>query len=46
MIPPDGAKRKLDGLVDSAPPDKDCEVFDKELANKQRDETELKFCSY
>ena len=28
MIPPDGAKQKLDGVVDSVPPDKGCEVLD------------------
>ena len=31
MIPPDGVKQKLDGVVDSVPPDKGCEVLDGEL---------------
>ena len=30
VIPPDGVKRKLDGLVDSVPPNKSCEVLDEE----------------
>ena len=34
MIPPDGAKHKLDGVVDSFPPDKDCEVLDGELTHE------------
>ena len=28
MIPPDGAKRNVDGVVDSVPPDKGCEVLE------------------
>ena len=28
MIPPDGVKGKLDGVVDSLPPDKGCEVLE------------------
>ena len=28
LIPPDGAKIKLDGVVDSVPPDKGREVLD------------------
>ena len=31
MIPPTGVKRKLDGVVDSVPPDKGYEVLDEEL---------------
>ena len=31
MIPPDGFKRELDGVIDSVPPDKGCEVLDGEL---------------
>ena len=31
LIPTDGVKRKLDGVVDSVLPDKDCEVLDEEL---------------
>ena len=31
MIPPDGAKQKLDGVVDSVPLEKGCEVLDREL---------------
>ena len=34
MIPPDGVKRKLDGVVDSVPPHKDCEVLDGELTHE------------
>ena len=34
MMPPNGAKRKLDGVVDSVPPDKGCEVFDGELTHE------------
>ena len=33
MIPPDGVKRKLDGVVDSVPPDKDCQVLDGQLTH-------------
>ena len=33
MIPPDGVKQKLDGVVDSAPPDKGCEVLDVKLTH-------------
>ena len=35
VIPPDGAKRKLDGVVESDPPDKSCEVLDGELTHRQ-----------
>ena len=31
MIPPDSVERKLDGVIDSVPPDKGCEVLDGEL---------------
>ena len=31
MIQHDGVNRKLDGVVDSFPPDKGCEVLDLEL---------------
>ena len=31
MVPPDGVKRKLGGVIDSVPPDKGCEVHDGEL---------------
>ena len=34
MIPPDGFKRKLDGVIDSVPPDKGYEVLDGELINE------------
>ena len=34
MIPADGVKQKLDGVVDSVPPDKGCEVLDGELTNE------------
>ena len=34
MIPTDGAKQKLDGVVDSLPPDKGCEVPDGELTHE------------
>jgi len=38
MIPPVGVKLKLDGLVDSVPPDKGCEVFHGEVTREQWDE--------
>ena len=31
MMPPDGVKGKLHGMVDSVSPEKGCEVFDGEL---------------
>ena len=31
MIPPDGVKRKLDGVADKVSPVKGCEVLDGEL---------------
>ena len=34
MILQDGVKRTLDGVVDSVPPDKGCEVFDGELTHE------------
>ena len=34
MIPPDIVKRKLDGVVDSVPSDKGCEVLDGELTHE------------
>ena len=34
MIPPDGIKRILDGVVESVPPDKGCEVLDGELTHE------------
>ena len=35
IIPPDGVKRKLDGVVDSVPPNKGCEVLYGELTHEQ-----------
>ena len=40
MIPPDGIKRKLDGDVDSVPPEKGCEVLDGELIHQYLDEND------
>lgn len=37
MIPSDGLKRQLDGVVDSIPPDKGCKVLDGEFTHEQRD---------
>ena len=34
IFPPDGVKRKLDGVVDCVPPDKGCEALDGELAHE------------
>ena len=34
MIVLDGVKRRLDGVVDSVPPDKGCEVLNEELTHK------------
>ena len=34
MIPPDGVKRKLDGVIDSILSDKGCEVLDGELTHE------------
>ena len=34
MIPPGGVKRHLDGWVHSVPPDKGCEVLDRELTHE------------
>ena len=36
VIPPDCVKRKLDGVVDSVPPDKGCEVLDGLMKNGMR----------
>ena len=38
MIPPGGVKRKLDGLVDSVPPHKGCEMLDGEVTDEEWDE--------
>ena len=40
MIPPDGVKRKLDGVVGSVPPEKGCEVLDGELAHESQDKND------
>ena len=40
MIPPDGFRQKLDGVVDSVPPDKGCEVLDGELTHEYQDEND------
>ena len=40
MIRPDGVKRKLDGVVDSVPPDKGCGVLNGELTHEQWDEND------
>ena len=40
MIQPDSVKRKLDGVIDSVPPDKGCEVLDRELTHEYRDEND------
>ena len=40
MIPPDGVKRKLDGVVDNVPPDEGYEVLDGELTEEEWDENE------
>ena len=34
MIPLDGVKGKLDGVVDSVPPEKGCKVLDGELTHE------------
>ena len=34
MIPPDGVKRKLDGVLDSVPPNMGCEVLDGKLTHE------------
>ena len=33
IIPPDGVKQKLNGVVDSVPPDKGCEVLEGEFTH-------------
>ena len=43
MIPPDGVERKLDGVVDSVPPDKGCEVLDGEFADSDASHILLKW---
>ena len=40
MIPPDSIKQKLDGVVDSVPPNKGCEVLDRKLNHEKWDESE------
>ena len=40
MIPPDGVEQRLDGVVDSIPPDKGCEVLDGELTHGKWDEND------
>ena len=42
MIPPDGVKRQLEGVVDSVPLDKGCEVLDGELHHAGAD-SQLEF---
>ena len=44
MIPPDCAKRKLGGVLDSVPPEKGCEVLDGELTHKKGMKMTVKFC--
>ena len=44
MIPPDGVKRKLDGVVDSVPPDKGCEVLYGELTLNNGIKVIVKVC--
>jgi len=34
VIPPESVERKLEGVVDSVPPDKDYEVLDGELTHE------------
>ena len=40
MIPPDGVKWKLDGVVDNVPPDECYEVLDGKLTEEEWDENE------
>ena len=42
MIPPDGVKRKLDGVVDNVPADEGYEVNDGELTEEEWDKNENK----
>ena len=42
MIPPEGVKRKLDGVVEKVPPDEGYEVLDGELTEEEWDENENK----
>ena len=37
MTPPDGVKGKLDGIIDSIPTDKACEVLDGEVTDEEWD---------
>ena len=46
MIPPDSVKRNLDGVVDSVPSDKGCEVFDGELTHDYWDENDIENFAY
>ena len=39
MIPPDGVKWELDGMVDSVPPDKGCQVLDRDLSFEYWDDS-------
>ena len=34
MTPPDGVKWKLDGVIDSSPPGKGCEMLDTKLTHE------------
>jgi len=45
MIPPEGVKRLLDGLVDSVPPGKCCEVLDGKLAHEWWDKNDSENCA-
>ena len=38
MIPPDGVKGKLNGMLGCVPPDKRCELLDGELTHELWDE--------
>ena len=38
MIPPNDVKGKLDGVVDSVPPDKGCKMLDSEVTDEKWDE--------
>jgi len=40
MIPPDGVKRKLNGVVDSVPPDKCCEVLNGGVNDEEWDKSD------
>ena len=45
MIPPDGVKRKLGGVVDSDPRDKCCDMLYGELTHKQWGEIDSEKCA-